>query len=150
MKIWPTRKLLWSIIVPPRTKKKFALIARLIEVWQLFGLRERFEIRWARYSTPGLCSNAEAGLMCCNMFRMTRSYSQVEHQTKMYFCLSLITLVSVEITFIVGKPRRRIISFDWPITNWRHKTLTDERWKHASQFYKYSALWSHKHVDRMS
>ena len=79
MKIWPTSKLLWSIIVPPRTKKKFAPIARLIQVWQLFGLRERFEIRWARYSTPGLCSNAEAGLMCCNMFRMTRSYSQVEH-----------------------------------------------------------------------
>ena len=61
--------------------------------------------------------------MCCNIFRMTRSYSQVEHlgevkhQTKMYFCLSLITIVFVEITFILGKPQRQVISFDWPSTN---------------------------------
>ena len=81
------------------------------------------------------CSSAnKKNSMCCTIFRKTRSYRQVEHlgevkhQTKMYFCLSLITLVFVEITFILGKSQHRVISFDWPNTNWRHKPLTDERW----------------------
>ena len=78
MKIWPTSKLLWSIIAPPQMKKNCAPLARLIQFWQLIGLRQRFEIRWARHSTPGSVSIGRGRYKCGIDDRVLRGWSQAK------------------------------------------------------------------------
>ena len=54
----------------------WAPLARLIQFWQLIGLRQRFEIRWARHSTPGSVSISRSRFKCGIDDRVIRGWSQ--------------------------------------------------------------------------